>query len=99
MKTPMSIPGNDSVADSPTHSMTRPGWWLRFRLRRVPAAILAAALLPCILWLALRHRSPPAPARPIGARLDLAAGDVAIVEGAVSRKALSGTPLTVDARV
>jgi Ca-activated chloride channel homolog len=43
--------------------------------------------------------SPPTEARTIGARLDLAAGDVTVTEGTESDRAVSGTPLATDAKV
>ena len=43
--------------------------------------------------------SPPTEARTIGARLDLAAGDVTVTEGTESGRAVSGTPLATDAKV
>jgi Ca-activated chloride channel family protein len=67
--------------------------------RRARWVVFAAALLSFIAWFALRRPGSPAPARAIGARLDLAAGDVAVTEGGTPRKALSGAPLAVDAHV
>ena len=59
---------------------------------------LALTLIACILALVLRT-PPPAHARNIGARLELAAGEVVVKEGDLESKALSGTPLAVGSRI
>ncbi len=72
----------------------------RFPLRSVVAGALAAAFgLSVVVALATRPGSPQR-ARSLGARLDLAAGDVTVDDTAGPRgSALSGTPLGTGARV
>jgi Ca-activated chloride channel family protein len=75
--------------------------------RRIPAARrwrmmgLALGFLVAVLaaWLILHRAGPASPARAIGARLDLAAGDVTVTEAAAATKALSGAPLAIGARI
>ncbi len=62
-------------------------------------AVVVTLAAGAIGWLFTRV-PPPARARSIGARLELAAGDVAVTEtGAPSAKALSGTPLAVQSHI
>ncbi|HEY3822339.1 MAG TPA: VIT domain-containing protein [Polyangiaceae bacterium] len=51
------------------------------------------------VWFVFHRPGPAAPARAIGARLDLAAGDVTVTEAAAATKALSGTPLAIGSRI
>src|ERR1700727_2915844 len=68
----------------------------RWRMMALTFVFLAAAVAA---WF-ISHRAGPAPpARAIGARLDLAAGDVTVTEAAAATKALSGTPLAIGARI
>jgi Ca-activated chloride channel homolog len=73
-------------------------------LRRVPlrAILLAFAGFVTISSAAAFYvlkPPPPMAARSIGARLDLAAGDVTVTDGSKSEKALSATPLGAGAKV
>ncbi len=63
----------------------------------VLAGGLVAALLS-VLAFALRPH-PPLRARAIGARLDLAAGEVALTETGAVSKGMSGTPLAIGAHI
>lgn len=73
-------------------------------VRRVPlrnyvlAGLAGVAVLATALALLFRT-PPPARARSIGARLDLAAGDVGIEGSSVDPKALSGSPLATGSTV
>ena len=72
--------------------------------RRVPLRLLIIAAstgigVVCILLYAIFHPSAARPARSLGARLDLAAGDVTVKDTAGDQKALSGTPLGTGATV
>ena len=60
-------------------------------------AVAAAALT--VLVYALTRKPAPTRARGIGARLDLAAGDVTVSDGGTTAKALSGTPLAIGSRI
>jgi len=64
----------------------------------VAAASLLVALAGLIVFVATRTPSP-SKTRRIGARLDLAAGDVAVIDEGATTKELSGTPLAIGARV
>ncbi|MGZ3418873.1 MAG: VIT domain-containing protein, partial [Polyangiales bacterium] len=64
----------------------------------VLAAIALAVLLGVAVHFANRPK-PPLATRAIGARLDLAAGDVIVEEKGVSSKALSGAPLAIGSRI
>ena len=59
---------------------------------RAIGAVAALLLVGSLIYFATRP-SAPLRARSIGARLDLAAGDVTVTEGGTSEKELSGTPL------
>src|SRR3984957_17432068 len=71
--------------------------------RRIPLRIyllvgaVAAALVAAVVALALKV-PPPVQARNIGARLELAAGQVLVKEADSEAQALSGTPLATGAR-
>ncbi len=72
-----------------------------FRLSRRMLILGVAALagvLGIVVWLVTRTPAP-ARARSIGARLELAAGDVAVSENKASSKALSGTPLAIGSHI
>lgn len=71
-------------------------WWRDWRVVGLAAGAVGAAVG---MFLVLRHPGPAAPARAIGARLDLAAGDVTVTEAASATKALSGAPLAIGARI
>jgi tetratricopeptide (TPR) repeat protein len=58
-----------------------------------------AAVVAVVVWWAARKPGPASTARAIGARLDLAAGDVTVTESAGTTKAISGTPLAIGARI
>ncbi len=72
--------------------------------RRIPLRIyllvgaVAAALVAAVVALALKA-PPPVQARNIGARLELAAGQVLVKERDAESQALSGTPLATGARI
>lgn len=72
--------------------------------RRVPyRAVLVAfvallATVSVVLFVAFKPKPPPK-ARSIGARLDLAAGEVTVQEASSTSKAISGTPLASGATV
>lgn len=61
------------------------------------AGALVALLLAGVAFLLRPHA--PVPARSIGARLDLAAGEVSLTEGGAVVKGMSGTPLAIGAHV
>ena len=73
-----------------------------FRLPRralIAVAALCTVAAGVLVWL-LTRVPPPAHARNIGARLELAAGDVGVTEGTTpSSKSLSGTPLAVGSHI
>jgi hypothetical protein len=83
------------VSDGVVGANRAPAW----RRWRWPAAVAAALLVALGAWLILRRPGPAAPARAIGARLDLAAGDVTVTEAATTTKALSGAPLATGAHI
>lgn len=62
-------------------------------------AAVVVVVLGCAMWRVLGRPARPSPTRAIGARLDLAAGDVVVTERSTPTKALSGAPLAVDAHV
>ena len=62
------------------------------------AAVGVMAAVALVLFVVFRP-TPPRKARSIGARLDLAAGDVTVTDGSGDVKALSGTPLGAGAGV
>lgn len=68
----------------------------RWRMMGLTLAFLVCAVA---VWLVFHRAGPAAPARAIGARLDLAAGDVTVTELAAATKALSGAPLAIGARI
>jgi tetratricopeptide (TPR) repeat protein len=68
----------------------------RWRLMGLTLGFLVCAVAT---WLVFHRAGPAAPARAIGARLDLAAGDVTVTEAAAATKALSGAPLAIGARI
>ncbi|WP_394835599.1 FecR domain-containing protein [Pendulispora rubella] len=61
----------------------------------IPAALGVLILLVAVIF----YWGPPKHAQRIGARLDLAAGDVSVLAAAAEAKALSGTPLPSGATV
>jgi len=76
-------------------------------MKRVPAkrlwgmtgAAAGVVVLAVVAWMVLHRAGPASPARSIGARLDLAAGDVTVTEASAATKALSGAPLAIGARI
>ncbi len=70
----------------------------RNRLRYLLLAITAGVAVLVVLA-ALRRGAPPKPAEPIGARLELAAGDVSIGDGKTMTTAVSGSPVAEGAHV
>ncbi len=68
----------------------------RWRMMGLALGFLVAGVLT---WLVFHRAGPAAPARAIGARLDLAAGDVTVTEAAAATKALSGAPLAIGSRI
>jgi tetratricopeptide (TPR) repeat protein len=87
----MSIEGVEGPVARP-----RGPWWRDWRVAGLAVGAVGAAIAA---FLALHHPGPGAPARAIGARLDLAAGDVTVTEAAAAAKALSGAPLATGARI
>ena len=71
-------------------------WWRNWRVVGLAVVAVAAAIAA---WLVLHRPGPASAARAIGARLDLAAGDVTVTEAAAAGKALSGAPLAIGARI
>src|SRR5947208_2890688 len=94
---PPPVPQAPSAPPPPPHAAAPRPPAPAPRALRVPmrVAILGvaalAALVGVVIWLVTRTPAP-ARARSIGARLELAAGDVAVSENADKSKALSGTP-------
>lgn len=72
-------------------------FWQRPRFIAIAVGV-AVACAGVAAWLLLRS-GPPSRARAIGARLELAAGDVAVTEGTTPSKTLSGAPLAIGAHV
>ncbi|MDB4995063.1 MAG: hypothetical protein JWM74_2495, partial [Myxococcaceae bacterium] len=71
------------------------------RVNRRSLLLLGAAVLllaGVVVFIATRV-APPLKTRSIGARLDLAAGDVAVSEQGTSTKELSGTPLAIGSHI
>jgi tetratricopeptide (TPR) repeat protein len=68
----------------------------RWRMMGLTLGFLGCAVA---VWLVFHRAGPAAPARAIGARLDLAAGDVSVTAAAAATKALSGAPLAIGARI
>ena len=71
----------------------------RIPLRNYLALGAVAAVLVTALMMLLLKAPPPTRARNIGARLELAAGEVRVTEGGSQTEALSGTPLATGARI
>src|ERR1700733_6478932 len=69
----------------------------RWRMMALTLCFLVAVVAAA--WLILHRAGPASSARAIGARLDLAAGDVTVTEAAAATKALSGAPLAIGARI
>src|SRR4051794_21020328 len=74
---------------------TRP----RLPLRTMLVSASAALAVVCVIIFLVFRPTPPRKARSIGARLDLAAGDVTVNDATGDIKALSGTPLGSGATV
>ena len=72
---------------------------LRVPLRTILFAGAAGVTALCIILFLVFRPTPPKKARSIGARLDLAAGDVTVNDASGDTKALSGTPLGSGATV
>ena len=87
----MSIEVDGGPVQHPRISAAR-----RWRMMGLALGFLVAAVAR---WLVFHRAGPAAPARAIGARLDLAAGDVTVTEAAAATKALSGTPLAIGSRI
>jgi len=68
----------------------------RWRMMGLTLGFLVCAVAT---WLVFHRAGPATAARAIGARLDLAAGDVTVTEAAAATKALSGAPLATGARI
>ncbi|HSO38835.1 MAG TPA: VIT domain-containing protein [Labilithrix sp.] len=71
----------------------------RVPLRTILFAGAAGVTALCIILFLVFRPTPPKKARSIGARLDLAAGDVTVNDASGDTKALSGTPLGSGATV
>ncbi|HEY8041920.1 MAG TPA: VIT domain-containing protein [Polyangiaceae bacterium] len=70
-----------------------------WRRPRVLGLALGALVVAIAAWVVLHRTGPPSAARAIGARLDLAAGDVTVTESSSTTKALSGAPLAIGAHI
>ncbi|MCC6648303.1 MAG: hypothetical protein IT374_22375 [Polyangiaceae bacterium] len=70
-------------------------------LRAIVLGTIACLVVVFVLHRVLKapHREADQPSRTIGARLELAAGDVTVGEGAKAERAVSGAPLPSGARV
>ncbi len=82
------------VAGSPTIAARR-----RVPLRTAIFVASAGFAALCTLLYLVYRATPPTKARSLGARLDLAAGDVTVGDTTEDAKALSGTPLGAGATV
>ncbi len=71
----------------------------RIPLRTIFFAVAGGVALAAIVLFLVFRPTTPKKARSIGARLDLAAGDVTVEDGNAPVKALSGTPLGAGASV
>ena len=71
----------------------------RVALRTLLLGAGALAIVLVIIVAALNKKPPAIRSKSIGARLELAAGEVTITDGATSQKALSGAPLPSGAHV
>ncbi len=87
----MPVPVDGANAEKPRIPASR-----RWRMMGLALGFLVAGVGA---WLAFHRPGPAAPARAIGARLDLAAGDVTVTEAAAATKALSGAPLAIGSRI
>ena len=87
-----AVSGNDGLPGSPANPVRVP---LRTFLFAAGAVVTALSILLFLLF----RPTPPKKARNIGARLDLAAGDVTVNDTTGETKALSGTPLGTGATV
>ena len=72
---------------------------MRVPLRTIFFASAAGVTALCVILFLVFRPTPPKKARSIGARLDLAAGDVTVNDSNGDTKALSGTPLGSGATV
>lgn len=68
-------------------------------LTRLVLALLALGLVVAVLLAVALKKPPPSKASPIGARLELAAGEVSVDLGQGPARAVSGTPLLADAKI
>lgn len=80
--------------DAPRHTPER-----RTPLRTILVALVAAFAVASTVAVVIFKPPPPKQARSIGARLDLAAGEVTVRDGSSSSLAISGTPLAKGAVV
>ncbi|MGD0528677.1 MAG: VIT domain-containing protein, partial [Polyangiaceae bacterium] len=87
----MPVPVDGANAEKPRIPASR-----RWRMMGLALGFLVAGVGA---WLAFHRPGPAMPARAIGARLDLAAGDVTVTEAAAATKALSGAPLAIGSRI
>jgi hypothetical protein len=69
------------------------------RSLRIILGALAAAMCVAVLFAMLHRESEPLRSAPLEARLELAAGEVLIVDGTDERRAYSGTALLGDTRL
>ena len=70
----------------------------RLPLRSIGLLLGLAAAVVAVIYLILSKTPPPVRARSIGARLELAAGQVEVKELDLETQAISGTPLAIGAR-
>ena len=88
--------------ETTTHDKPRAGEGTPLGKRALYAAVIVLAALALVLGAVLiaRKSPPPVKARNLGARLDLAAGDVTVTEvGGAPAKAISGDPLATDSHI
>jgi len=95
---PQGPPGPPQGPSGPPQDLGPPEPKRPLTVRHIVLAGVVVALLLAAVAFVLRPRSP-ARARSIGARLDLAAGEVSLSEGGTVTKGMSGTPLAIGAHV
>jgi len=72
---------------------------MRGKMAQIALIVTGLVLVVALIVAIIRRPGAPSHARSIGARLDLAAGEVTVTEDGNAAKALSGTPLATGARV
>jgi hypothetical protein len=92
-------PMNDFGTPAPPPSESRTPQPHRSRLRTIAIAVLATCTVVAALFYYERRPSIPKKVRSLEARLDLAAGEVTVLDARQDNRALSGTPLGVGATI